>query len=171
MAEHIFLQRQQIEPADIHEVLDLTATGQLEWGRSVGLLAFGTHVDYSMGRKVAIARNLLEVRVGFTPSEALNYLRMKDANDELYYVEEGSNEELLVLATRVLKVGRIALTVPGGRLSGTLEDCGTCERQTGHLALYNAVHGIAGAVLGGSERVECVGCGDTALVKRPANLS
>ena len=164
MAEHIFLQRQRIEAADINEVLDLTATGQLEWGRDSQALAFGTNVDYSMGRDCAVKRNLLEVRVGFTPSEALNYLRMKDANEELYYVEDGSDEELLVLARRVLRVGNIALTVPGGRLSGTLEDCGPCERETGHLTLYDAAHGIAGAVMSGSERVECVSCGDTAPI-------
>lgn len=167
MAEHIFLQRQQIEPADIHEVLDLTAVGQLEWGRAERVLAFGTNVDYSMGREIAVARNLLEVRVGLTPREDLNYLRMKDAREQLYYVEDGSDEELLTLANRVLRIGNIALTVPGGRLSGTMEDCGTCERQTGHLALYNAVHGIAGAVLGGSERIECVGCGDEAPIEQP----
>lgn len=168
MAEHIFLQRQQIEVADINEVLDLSATGQLEWGRDPRSLAFGTNVDYSMGRDVAIARNLLEVRVGFTPSEALNYLRMKDANEELYYVEDGSEEELLALARRVLRVGNIALTVPGGRLSGTMEDCGPCERETGHLALYDAAHGIAGAVMAGSERNECVSCGDTVPIAQTA---
>lgn len=168
MAEHIFLQRQRIEPADINEVLDLTATGQLEWGRDNRSLAFGTNVDYSMGREVAIARNLLEVRVGFTPSEALNYLRMKDASEELYYVEDGSDEELLALANRVLRVGNIALTVPGGRLSGTMEDCDPCERETGHLTLYDAAHGIAGAVMSGSERVECVSCGDTAPIAQSA---
>ncbi|HEX9679017.1 MAG TPA: hypothetical protein VGA08_00130 [Candidatus Saccharimonadales bacterium] len=164
MAEHIFLQRHQIEPADIHEVLDLTAMGQLEWGRDDRALAFGTNVDYSMGREIAIARNLLAVRVGFTPSEALNYLRMKDASEELYYVEDGSDEELLALANRVLKLGNIALTVPGGRLSGTIEDCGSCERETGHLTLYDAAHGIADMVMAGSERVECVSCGDTAPI-------
>ncbi len=168
MAEHIFLQRQRIEPADINEVLDLTATGQFEWGSDDRALAFGTNVDYSMGRDIAIARNLLEVRVGFTPSKALNYLRMKDASEVLYYVEDGSDEELLALANRVLRVGNIALTVPGGRLSGSLEDCGSCERETGHLSLYNAAHGIAGAVMSGSERIECVSCGDTAPIAQLA---
>jgi len=112
MAEHVFLQRKQIEPADIHEVLDLTSTGQLEWYSDEGFLALTTNVDYSMGRDVAIARNLLEVRVGFTPGEALNYLRMMDAKQEFYYVEEGNDEELLVLANSVLTIGNVALTVP-----------------------------------------------------------
>ncbi len=164
MAEHVFLQERRIETADINEVLDLTATGELEWGRDYRALALGTDVGHSMGSEVAIARNLLEVRVGFTPSDALNYLRMKDANEELYYVEEGSEQELLSLANRVLRIANVCMTVTGGRLSGTMEDCGTCERQTGHLALYNSVHGIAGAVMAGSERIECVSCGDTAPI-------
>ena len=164
MAEHIFLQERRIEAADINEVLDLTATGDLEWGRDHRALALGTDVDYSMGREVAIARNLLEVRVGFTPSDSLNYLRMKDAGEEFYYVEEGSEQELLGLANRVLKVANVCMTVVGGRLSGTMQDCGVCERQTGHLALYRAAHGIAGAVMAGSERLECVSCGDTAPI-------
>lgn len=167
MTEHIFLQRQQIEPADIHEVLDLTAMGQLEWGRDYRSLAIGTNVDYSMGRDVAVARNLLEVRVGFTPSDALNYLRMKDASEEFYYVEDGSDNELLALANRVLRIGNVALTVPGGRISGNMENCVTCERETGHLTFYNAIHGIAGAIMAGSERVECVTCGDTAPIEQP----
>lgn len=167
MAEHIFLQRQQIEPADINEVLDLSAIGQLEWGRDQRSLAFGTNVDYSMGRYLAVARNLLEVRIGFTPSQSLNYLRMKDANEELYYVEDGSDEKLLELARRVLRVGNIALTVPGGRLSGTMAGCDSCERETGHLTLHNIAYGIAGAVLAGSERVECVSCGDTTPITQP----
>ena len=166
MAEHVFLQQQRIEAADINEVLDLTATGELEWGRDHRALALGTNVDYSKGREVAIARNLLEVRVGFTPSDALNYLRMKDASEELYYVEDGSDEELLSLANRVLRVANVCMTVPGGRLSGSIEDCGKCERQTGHIALYNAVHGIAGAVMAGSARFECVSCGDAAPIPK-----
>ncbi len=153
--------------ADIHEVLDLTATGQLEWYSYAGILALTTNVDRSMGRDVAIARNLLEVRVGFKPDEAFNYLRMMDAKQEFYYVEKGSDEELLVLADRVLRIGNVALTAPDGRLSGTIEDCNTCERQTGHLTLYAAVHGVRGTVLSGSEKVECVSCGDTAPVERP----
>ena len=164
MAEHIFLQRQRIEPADIDEVLDLSAIGKLEWGRDHSALALGTNVDYSMGRDVAIARNLLEVRVGFTTTETLNYLRMKDVNEDLYYVKEGSDQELLSLASRVLKIANVCMTVPEGRLSGSMEDCGACERQTGHLALYNAVHGISGAVLAGSERLECVSCGYTSPI-------
>ncbi len=165
MAEHIFLQRQQIEPADINEVLDLTATGQLEWGRDEMWLAFGTNVDYSMGREVAMARNMLEVRVGYTPYNELHYLRMKDATEQLYYVEDGSEEKLLVLAKRVLNIGRVALTVPGGRLSGTMDDCDRCQRQTGHIELYSAVHGIPGTVMSGSERVECVCCGKAERIK------
>ena len=49
MAEHVFLQEQKVEVADINEILDLTAVGQLEWGRSRGYTAIGSSVDYSLG--------------------------------------------------------------------------------------------------------------------------
>ena len=169
MAEHIFLQRQRIEKPDLTEVLDLSATGTLEWGwAGRGWAAFGTNVDYSMGREIAVDRNLLEVRVGFKPlveGTELNYVRMKDAKKKVYYVDEVSEESLLSLANRILRIGELALTIPGGRLSGKMENCTDCAKQTGHIALYNAVHGIAGAVLSGSERTECVGCGSTIPIK------
>jgi hypothetical protein len=168
MSEHVFLQSGQIEVADINEVLDLAAVGWLEWGSDSRSLAFGSNVDYSMGNDVAVSKNLLEVRVGYTPSDALNYLRMKDANQELYYVEDGSDEELLSLAGRVLRVAQVAMTVYGGRLSGTIQDCGDCERPTGHISLYDAPYGIAGAKMAGSERIECVSCGETVRIELPA---
>ena len=168
MAEHIFLQRKQIEPADIHEVLDLTVSGQLEWYRSYTALAIGTNVNYSMGSEVGIARNLLEVRVGHNPGETLklNYLRMTDASRELYYVDEESDDGLIVLANRVLRIGNIALTVPGGRLSGTLEECESCERETGHLALYDSPYGLSGAMMAGSARTECASCGVSVRIEQ-----
>lgn len=160
MTNHIFLQEQRVEAADLHAVLDLSATGQLEWGPVPGLAVMGTNVDYSLGRETAMRRNLLEVRVSFIPDgiTSLNYLLMKDAAKQSFEVDSKSEEELVLLATRVLKVGELALRIPGGRLSGTMEDCGNCERPTGHLSVYTAVHGIRGAVLAGSERHGCVAC-------------
>ncbi|HUY53410.1 MAG TPA: hypothetical protein VMV24_02440 [Candidatus Dormibacteraeota bacterium] len=160
MSEHIFLQRHQIEPADIYEVLDMTATGQLEWGRSYTTPEIGVDVDYSMGSEVAINRNLLEVKVGHNPDKTFNHLRMTDANLGFYYIDNEMDDELIVLAKRVLQIGNTALTIANGKLSGTIKECGTCERPTGHWALKDASYRFSETMMTGSDRKECVVCGN-----------
>ena len=163
MAEHVFLQEQQVVRADINEILDLSAVGKLEWGNDHRFAAIGSNVGYSMGDEIAVTRNLLEVRVGYNPDKhnSLNYLRLQDRDRQFHYIEDGSDEGLLGLATRLLRIGEIAVRTSNGRLSGTLENCGDCGRETGHIRLYDAPHGLAGAIMAGSARVECVSCAST----------
>jgi hypothetical protein len=164
--EHVFLQRQSIEEADLNEILALSATGQLEWGSSQRMAAIGTNVGYSMGAEYALHHNLIEVRAGYTPHEdnAFNYLRLSDFTNNRYYVEHDTDDSLMPLAKKVLKLGMLAVTTETGRLSGTIEHCESCRQDTGHVRLYDAAHGIPGAVMTGSERCECVSCGHASRI-------
>ncbi len=171
MIDHEFLQGGQIHEADLREVLDLTAVGDLEWGRVEGYTALGTNVGRVLGWEVAEEANLVDVRAGFNPPESnpasFNYVRLTDRDGRQYYVAEDENPELIPVAQRVLDLGLIAVTVPGGRLSGRIEACASGEhddRESGHITVYNAPHGIAGAVMGGSERHICVQCSHTTPV-------
>jgi hypothetical protein len=168
--EHIFLQQQRIEEADLTEILAMSAVGQLEWGNAGRAAAVGTTVDYSMGGEYALHHNLIEVRAGYTPREenAFNYLRLSDFANNQYYVEHDTDDPLMPLAKRVLILGMIAVTTRRGRLSGTIEPCESCRQDTGHIRLYDAAHGIPGAVMSGSERCECVNCGLTSRIPTAA---
>lgn len=39
--------------------------------------------------------------------------------------------------------------------------CDTCKEATEHFVVYDAPHGISGAVMAGSERYKCANCGST----------
>jgi hypothetical protein len=164
MTEHVFMTSGRVEELDLTEILNLTAIGKLEWGRDRnGAAAVGTNVDYSMGAGISITRNLLEVRAGYVPDErrSFNYLRLTSMTGDKHYIDDFPNEPLSPLGNRVLRIALIAVSARNGRLSGEMQSCHQCGRPTGHLELYYAAHGIPGAIMGGSERVECVSCGPT----------
>src|SRR4051812_8918049 len=126
MKERIFLQDGRIEEADLHEILALSAVGELEWGwAGGGAAAVGSNVEYSVGAEYALHHNLIEVRAGFMPSldNAFNYLRMHDFHNRLHYVEHDTDDPLMPLAKKVLRVGMLAVTAERGRMSGTMQYC------------------------------------------------
>lgn len=169
MIDHVFLESGHIQEVDLAEILDLTAVGDLEWGRAGGsAAAIGTDVGRIVGQEVAERVNLTEIRAGYIPPESnpgrLNYVRLTDGEGTRHYIAEDVNVELLEVAQRVLDLGLLAVHTQSGRLSGEIRQCVSRthdDRLSGHIQVHDLVHGILGTVMSGTERHICVQCCET----------
>ncbi len=164
MPPHTFLAEDDVSLHDVIRLIQLTSAGLLRWKPQEGYAAYeGFSIfqeanDTREASEAAIGANLRGMRFGFVPSTGQwHYLRLTSHVGQQFYVEEGSPPEIMEsvqnLYELVVRAQRFA-----GRIGGPIEHCERCGRDTPHAYLVDLAHGIAGAIMGGSERKVCTVC-------------
>jgi hypothetical protein len=99
-------------------------------------------------------------RIGYNgETSRLTYVRLDNGHFRAY-ADDASTEEILAIAQELYQLTRKAVRL-GGRLASEQDEvrrCEQCGADTPHRALVDRPYGLAGAVMGGSERLTCTIC-------------
>lgn len=165
--KHRFLADDQVSGEDIRQLIELTNDGCLRWQPSDNSYAYNAFpmtqraADDAQVSAGTIGENLRGIRLGYDPrTREWHYLRLTSHGGNRYYVDEESGDELVDLVSQlhllVLRAERLGGTIKSDQ--DKLHFCEQCGKETPHKHLIDSPHGIAGAIMAGSERLTCTAC-------------
>lgn len=166
MPTYTFMATGEISLADIQRIVELTEAGSLRWSEASSALAYLAMpasleaANRLEAREQILGANLRGTRLGHTPASDWHYLRLTADSGTQYYVDRDSAADLIAAVDLLDRTVMRAISYGGTLASAhdTPSHCEVCQADTPHRALCDRPHGLAGAIMAGSERLVCLRC-------------
>ncbi len=158
---HTFLQGDTITIVDITFLIEKTRSGELHWEPNDRISRFEGFPFTEEGYPVwtNLAENICGILLGFNPRDSQwHYLRIENSAGQYFYVDRGESGSLHELVEQLYQGVQKAMRFGGDFANTQIHMCSRCKCATPHKMLCNRPHGLAGAIMAGSERNVCVVC-------------